>query len=164
MTEHQGNLRHMSYIVNALRSLYKSDHHADLCSVLLKAACWNLSNKYPMRGFDSINFHLPRHLSWKCKTFGPFWTNSATQFESANHHMIRLLKGIVNTCWLLVISEINCCIKLLLKAIPCTSELLSEAFRVNDAYSMKDTPLLIELKKKFSFSPVLLSQSFKISS
>ena len=154
MTEHHGNLRDLSYIVYALRSLYESDHHADLCGVLLDSACRNLSNKYTMRGFDSINFHLLRHLSWQFSTFGRLRTTSATQFESANHLLVRTLTGTVNTCRLLVQRYFR---NKLLHQTPVerdhlqgfTSELFSKPFQGNDAYSMEDTPLLIQLKKDF---------------
>ena len=163
MTEHQGKLRDLCYIVYALRSFTESDRRADLCGVFFEAAFRNLSNKYAMRGFDSVDFHLLRHLSWQCKTFGPLWTTWATQLESTNHHLVRPLAGTVNTCRLLVQRYIR---NKLLHQTPIerdplqsfTSELLSKPFRGNDAYSMKKTPLLIELKKRCFFSPFRLSQ------
>ena len=61
-----------------------------------------MSIRYPLKKFDSINFHLLRHLAWQCKFFGPLWTTSATMFESANNHLIKTLTGTVNTCSLIV--------------------------------------------------------------
>ena len=61
-----------------------------------------MSTRYPLKKFDSNNFHLLRYLAWQCKVFGPLWTTSATKFESANNHLIKTLTGTVKTCSLIV--------------------------------------------------------------
>ena len=99
---HQLNLQSLSYLVFSLRSMYESEAEAEFCGYLLEAFCYNMSLRYPLKKFDSINFHLLRHLAWQCKFFGPLWTTSATMFESANNHLIRTLTGTVNTCSLIV--------------------------------------------------------------
>ena len=95
-------LRDLNYLVFSLRSLYETSEHSALCGILLEAFCRNLHFKYPGRNFESINFHLLRHLAWQCETFGPLWTTSASLFESANHYLIRPVTGTLNTCKLLV--------------------------------------------------------------
>ena len=51
----------------------------------------------------SINLHLLRlGLAWQCKTFGPYWTTSASLFESVNHYLIRPVTGSLNTFKLFV--------------------------------------------------------------
>ena len=99
---HQSNLQSLSYLVFSLRSMYESEAEAEFCGYLLEAFCYNMSLRYPLKKFDSINFHLLRHLAWQCKFFGPLWTTSASMFESANNHLIRTLTGTVNTCSLIV--------------------------------------------------------------
>ena len=102
ISEHSNsNVRDLNFLVFSLRSLYESDQHTDLCGRLLDSFCRSMSKKYPLKSFESINFHLLRHLSWQCETFGPLWVTSATAFESANHHLIRPVTGSVNICKLL---------------------------------------------------------------
>ena len=52
--------------------------------------------------FDSINFHLLRHLGWQAKSIGPLFTTSAAMFESANRLLIAPLTGTVNFSELIV--------------------------------------------------------------
>ena len=85
----------------ALLSMYETREHADFCGILLEKFCKSMSRKYPMKPFESINFHLLRRLSWQCNNFEPLWVTSATSFESANHHLIRPVTGSVNICRLL---------------------------------------------------------------
>ena len=99
---HDANMQNLNYLVFSLRSLYENTSNANLCGHLLEAFCYNMSFRYPLKKFDSINFHLLRHLAWQCKTFGPLWTTSATMFENANNHLIKTLTGSVNTCSLIV--------------------------------------------------------------
>ena len=99
---HESNLQNLKYLIFALRSMYESVDEARLCGYLLEAFCYNMSIRYPLKKFDSINFHLLRHLAWQCKFFGPLWTTSATMFESANNHLIKTLTGTVTTCSLIV--------------------------------------------------------------
>ena len=99
---HESNLQNLKYLIFALRSMYESVDEAKLCGYLLEVFCYNMSIRYPLKKFDSINFHLLRHLAWQCKLFGPLWTTSATMFESANNHLIKTLTGTVNTCSLIV--------------------------------------------------------------
>ena len=78
--------------------MYEIDADAEFCGYLLEAFCYNMSIRYPLKKFDSINFHLLRHLAWQCKFFGPLWNTSATTFEKANNHLIRTLTGTVKKC------------------------------------------------------------------
>ena len=98
----KSNIRDVSYLVFALRSMYETDQNAKMCGNLLEAFCLSMSKKYPLKSFDSINFHLLRHLAWQVKLFGPLWVTSAMSFESANHHLIQPVTGTVNICNLLV--------------------------------------------------------------
>ena len=97
----ESTFRDLSYLVFALRALYDSNKNAKFCALLLEVFCRNTSFKFPGRSFESINFHLLRHLAWQCETFGPLWTTSASLFESANHYLIRPVTCSVNTCKLL---------------------------------------------------------------
>ena len=99
---HQSNLQSLNYLVFSLRSMYESDADAEFCGYLLEAFCYNMSLRYPLKKFESINFHLLRHLAWQCTFFGSLWPTSATMFESANNHLIRTLTGTFNTCSLIV--------------------------------------------------------------
>ena len=78
---HETNIQNLDYLAFSLRSMYESISNARICGHLLEAFCYNMSFRYPLRKFDSINFHLLRHLSWQCTIFGPLWTTSATMFE-----------------------------------------------------------------------------------
>ena len=95
-------MQNLNYLVFSLRSLYENTSSANLCGHLLEAFCYNMSFRYLLKKFDSINFHLLRHLAWQCKTFGPLWTTSATMFENANNHLIKTLTASFNTCSLIV--------------------------------------------------------------
>ena len=76
----KSNIRDVSYLVFALRSMYETDQNAKMCGNLLEAFCLSMSKKYPLKSFDSINFHLLRHLAWQVKLFGPLWVTSAMSF------------------------------------------------------------------------------------
>ena len=99
---HESNLQNLNYLIFALRSMYETVDEAKLCGYLLETFCYNMSILYPLKKFNSIYFHLLRHLAWQCKFVGPLWTTSATMFESANNHLIKTLTGTVNTCSLIV--------------------------------------------------------------
>ena len=99
---HDTNIQNLDYLAFSLRSMYESVSQASLCGHILEAFCYNMSFRYPLKKYDSINYHFLRHLAWQCATFGPLWTTSATMFENANNHLIRTLTGTVNTCSLIV--------------------------------------------------------------
>ena len=99
---HETNIQNLDYLAFSLRSMYESVSNANICGHLLEAFCYNMSFRYPLKKFDSINFYLLRHIAWQCTTFGPLWTTSATMFENANNHLIRTLTGMVNYCSLIV--------------------------------------------------------------
>ena len=98
---HESNLQNLNYLIFALRSMYEIVDEDKLCGYLLEVFCYNKSIRYPLKKFDSIIFHLTRHLAWQCKFFGPLWTTPATMFESANNHLIKTSTGTVNTCSLI---------------------------------------------------------------
>ena len=85
-----------------MRSLYDSNRNSSFCGLLIEAFCKNIHFKFPSRPFESIKFHLLRHLAWQCETIGPLWTTSAFLFESANHFLIKPVTGTVKTCKFLV--------------------------------------------------------------
>ena len=95
-------MQNLNYLVFSLLSMYENTSNANLCGHLLESFCYNRSIRCRLKKFDSVNFHLLRQLTWKCKTFGPLWTTSATMFENANNHLIKTLTGSVNTCSLIV--------------------------------------------------------------
>ena len=99
---HESNLQDLNYLIFELRSMYEIVDEAKFCSYLLEVFCCNMSIRYPLKKFDSINFHLLRHLAWQCKFFGALWTTSATMFESANNHLIKTLNGTFNTFSLII--------------------------------------------------------------
>ena len=87
-------------LVFAIRELFDSSSDADFCDVLLNEFFLSMTEKYSK--FDSINFHLLRHLGWQAKSIGPLFTTSAAMFESANRLLIAPLTGTVNFCELIV--------------------------------------------------------------
>ena len=95
---HEINIQNLDYLAFSLESV----SNASICGHHLEAFCYNMSYRYPLKKFDSINFFLVSHLAWQCTTFGSLWTTSATMFENANNHLIRTLIGTVNTCSLIV--------------------------------------------------------------
>ena len=57
--------------------------------------------------FESINFHLLRHLVWQAAEISPLFFTSASMFESALDFLIAPLTGRTNHCKLMVESFIR---------------------------------------------------------
>ena len=73
----ESTLCNLSYLLFAVRSLYESTADAKFFGLLLEVFCKNMHFKFPERFFDSINFHLLRHLALHFETFRPLWSSSA---------------------------------------------------------------------------------------
>ena len=90
----------LNKFVFAVRLLNEKSDEIKLCNELLNKFCSSMSEK--TGAFESINFHLLRHLAWQAKNFGPLFATSASMFESANHWLIAPLTGTVNHCEIMV--------------------------------------------------------------
>ena len=87
-------------LVFSIRELFERNSNSDACDIQLNEFCVSMTEKNEK--FDSINFHLLRHLGWQAKNIGPLFTTSAATFETANRLLIAPLTGTVNFCQIIV--------------------------------------------------------------
>ena len=123
----------LNKLIYALRSLYESCDEAAQCEFRL-----SMNEKYNQ--FESINFHLLRHLAWQAQNIGPLFATSASMFEAANHRVICPLTGTTNHCDLLVTRYVRNKILGILKINEdCLSSCLdsSRGRKFNDTFSLK---------------------------
>ena len=90
----------LKLLVFATRLLYDNNQHTKECDILLNKFCRSMSDK--TEKMITINFHLPRHLSWQVENVGPLFTTSAAIVQSANQLLMAPLTGTVNHCQLMV--------------------------------------------------------------
>ena len=172
--DRNSDIEDLNNLVFAVRSLYESNNEADMCDTLLNEFCLSMSEK--TNQFESINFHLLRHLGWQAKNIGPLFASSASMFESANHRVICPLTGTVNHCQLLVTRYLrNKLIEKLKVENDCLATFVhSDKKKFDETFSMKETEasrsfasvnpncqIFGRLHKKFYFTSSVYSKARK---
>ena len=141
----------LNKLVFAVRVLYDRAEEFKLCDELLNEFCLSMSEKTGK--FESINFHLLRHLAWQAKSYGPLFTTSTSMFESANHWLIAPLTCTVNHCELMTSRFLR---RRVLSRLNLIDENLGQFFpdgqkkAFNDSFGFVESKVSEELRNKSS--------------
>ena len=89
----------------SIRVLLETDDFFMECDTLLNDFCVGFAALD--RNEQTFNLHSLRHLTWQVRNYGPLWTASCFDFQSAHHSLVSTFTGSVNHFRLLVERYLN---------------------------------------------------------